>query len=174
VTGEPAGGAIHPTAMPVILHREDHDRWLTDRYATTCEPAQPFQSQLCGCLAGAQRLEAMGLRQPAGRAARPERASNGSGAAAGVRGNWRCRGTHRLDHDQSARQQLIRRRSREQKLSTLEIRFSTQPGNSTVRRTTSGWRGALNSQPAEPCLLQITIAVRRGPPGKSRLTTAPS
>jgi putative SOS response-associated peptidase YedK len=34
---------IHPKAMPVILHRENHDRWLTDPYATTCELAQPFR-----------------------------------------------------------------------------------------------------------------------------------
>jgi len=174
VTGEPAGGADPPQSDAGDPSPGESRSMADGPLRHHLRTGTTVPSQLCGCLAGAQRLEAMGLRQPAGRAARPERASNGSGAAAGVRGNWRCRGTHRLDHDQSARQQLIRRRSREQKLSTLEIRFSTQPGNSTVRRTTSGWRGALNSQPAEPCLLQITIAVRRGPPGKSRLTTAPS
>jgi len=33
-------------AMPVILHPEDYDRWLSDEYATACELAQPFPSQL--------------------------------------------------------------------------------------------------------------------------------
>ena len=37
---------IHPKAMPVILHPEDYERWLTDSYASVCELAQPFPSQL--------------------------------------------------------------------------------------------------------------------------------
>jgi putative SOS response-associated peptidase YedK len=32
--------------MPVILHPEDHERWLTDPYATACELAHPFPSRL--------------------------------------------------------------------------------------------------------------------------------
>ena len=42
----PLVAPIHPKAMPVILHSEDYERWLTDPYATACELAQPFPSQL--------------------------------------------------------------------------------------------------------------------------------
>lgn len=39
---------IHPKAMPVILHREDEERWLTIDYTAACALAQPFPSQLMG------------------------------------------------------------------------------------------------------------------------------
>jgi putative SOS response-associated peptidase YedK len=42
----PLVAPIHPKAMPVILHPEDYQRWLTDSYASVCELAQPFPSQL--------------------------------------------------------------------------------------------------------------------------------
>ena len=42
----PLVAPIHPKAMPVILHPEDYGRWLTDPYASACELAQPFPSQL--------------------------------------------------------------------------------------------------------------------------------
>ena len=42
----PMVAPIHPKAMPVILHPEDYQRWLTDAYASACELAQPFPSQL--------------------------------------------------------------------------------------------------------------------------------
>jgi putative SOS response-associated peptidase YedK len=42
----PLVAPIHPKAMPVILHPEDYKRWLTDPYASACELAQPFPSQL--------------------------------------------------------------------------------------------------------------------------------
>jgi putative SOS response-associated peptidase YedK len=42
----PLVAPIHPKAMPVILHPEDYERWLTDPYASACELAQPFPSQL--------------------------------------------------------------------------------------------------------------------------------
>jgi putative SOS response-associated peptidase YedK len=42
----PLVAPIHPKAMPVILHPEDYDRWLSDPYADACSLAQPFPSQL--------------------------------------------------------------------------------------------------------------------------------
>lgn len=36
----------HPKAMPVILHVEDYDRWLTGTYDDACALAQPYPSQL--------------------------------------------------------------------------------------------------------------------------------
>lgn len=42
----PLVAPIHPKAMPVVLHPEDYERWLTDPYAGACELAQPFPSQL--------------------------------------------------------------------------------------------------------------------------------
>lgn len=42
----PLVATIHPKAMPVILHPDDYDRWLSDKYVTACELAQPFPSQL--------------------------------------------------------------------------------------------------------------------------------
>ena len=36
----------HPKAMPVILQREDYDRWLDGEAADACALAQPFPSQL--------------------------------------------------------------------------------------------------------------------------------
>jgi putative SOS response-associated peptidase YedK len=42
----PLVAPIHPKAMPVILHPEDYERWLGDPYASACELAQPFPSQL--------------------------------------------------------------------------------------------------------------------------------
>jgi putative SOS response-associated peptidase YedK len=38
----PIVAPIHPKAMPVILHPEDHDRWLEDDHASACQLAQPF------------------------------------------------------------------------------------------------------------------------------------
>ncbi len=37
---------IHPKAMPVILHPEDHDRWLTAPLGEVLGLAAPFPSQL--------------------------------------------------------------------------------------------------------------------------------
>ena len=37
---------IHPKAMPVILHPEDHERWLTAPLAEVLGLAAPFPSQL--------------------------------------------------------------------------------------------------------------------------------
>lgn len=42
----PMVARIHPKAMPVILHPEDYDRWLSDPYTDACSLAQPFPSQL--------------------------------------------------------------------------------------------------------------------------------
>jgi len=42
----PLVAALHPKAMPVILHPEDYDRWLTCGYDAACELAQPHPSQL--------------------------------------------------------------------------------------------------------------------------------
>jgi putative SOS response-associated peptidase YedK len=42
----PLVAAIHPKAMPVILHPEDYHRWRSDPYADACSLAQPFPSQL--------------------------------------------------------------------------------------------------------------------------------
>jgi len=39
-------GAVHPKACPVILQREDEQRWLDGDYADACALAQPFPSQL--------------------------------------------------------------------------------------------------------------------------------
>ena len=38
--------AVHPKAMPVILHEEDHDRWLDGTMDDVRELAAPFPSQL--------------------------------------------------------------------------------------------------------------------------------
>lgn len=37
---------IHPKAMPVILHPEDYERWLSADYDEACALAVPFPSQL--------------------------------------------------------------------------------------------------------------------------------
>ncbi len=37
---------VHPKAMPVILHEEDYDRWLTAPLAEAATLAAPFPSQL--------------------------------------------------------------------------------------------------------------------------------
>lgn len=42
----PLVGAVHPKAMPVILHAEDHDRWLEGTMSDVRELAAPFPSQL--------------------------------------------------------------------------------------------------------------------------------
>jgi putative SOS response-associated peptidase YedK len=39
---------LHPKAMPVILHPEDYETWLTTDYDGACALAQPFPSQLMG------------------------------------------------------------------------------------------------------------------------------
>jgi putative SOS response-associated peptidase YedK len=47
--GDPAAhivGRIHPKACPVILHREDEERWLTGEVEEVCTLASPFPSQL--------------------------------------------------------------------------------------------------------------------------------
>ena len=35
-------GAVHPKAMPVILARDDLDRWLRDPHETACSLARPY------------------------------------------------------------------------------------------------------------------------------------
>lgn len=42
----PLVGAVHPKAMPVILHPEDFDRWLSSPIADALELAAPYPSQL--------------------------------------------------------------------------------------------------------------------------------
>ncbi len=42
----PLVAPIHAKAMPVILHPEQYDQWLTLETATACDLAQPFPSQL--------------------------------------------------------------------------------------------------------------------------------
>ena len=42
----PLVGAVHPKAMPVILHEEDYDRWLSAPIAEAIELAAPYPSQL--------------------------------------------------------------------------------------------------------------------------------
>jgi len=42
----PLVAPLHPKAMPVILHPEDYETWLTADYAGACALAQPFPSQL--------------------------------------------------------------------------------------------------------------------------------
>lgn len=47
--GDPAGhlvGAVHPKAMPVILHDEDHDQWLHAPIEAALTLATPYPSQL--------------------------------------------------------------------------------------------------------------------------------
>lgn len=39
-------GAIHPKAMPVILARDDLDRWLGDERETACGLARPYSDDL--------------------------------------------------------------------------------------------------------------------------------
>lgn len=38
--------ALHPKAMPVVLHEQDYGRWLTGDFAEACGLAAPFPSQL--------------------------------------------------------------------------------------------------------------------------------
>ncbi|PTQ10827.1 DUF159 family protein [Sphingomonas oleivorans] len=42
----PLVGAVHPKAMPVILHEEDHERWMTADMADVLPLAAPYPSQL--------------------------------------------------------------------------------------------------------------------------------
>jgi putative SOS response-associated peptidase YedK len=42
----PLVSPIHPKAMPVILHPEDYDGWLSGEYDNVCALAAPFPSQL--------------------------------------------------------------------------------------------------------------------------------
>lgn len=42
----PLVAPVHPKAMPVILHEEDYDRWLTAPIAEAIELAAPYPSQL--------------------------------------------------------------------------------------------------------------------------------
>ena len=42
----PLVAPIHPKAMPVILHPEDYDNWLSVDYEKACSLVTPFPSQL--------------------------------------------------------------------------------------------------------------------------------
>ena len=42
----PLVAAVHPKAMPVVLHEEDYDAWLTGEYDNVCALAAPYPSQL--------------------------------------------------------------------------------------------------------------------------------
>lgn len=42
----PLVAPVHPKAMPVVLHEEDHERWLTGDFTDACGLAAPFPSQL--------------------------------------------------------------------------------------------------------------------------------
>ncbi|GGY95236.1 SOS response-associated peptidase family protein [Novosphingobium colocasiae] len=42
----PLVAALHPKAMPVILHTDDYDEWLSADYAGACELAVPYPSQM--------------------------------------------------------------------------------------------------------------------------------
>lgn len=42
----PLVAPLHPKAMPVILHPEDYDRWLSADYDEACALASPYPSQL--------------------------------------------------------------------------------------------------------------------------------
>ena len=42
----PLVAPVHPKAMPVILHPDDHDRWLDGEADEACSLAAPFPSQL--------------------------------------------------------------------------------------------------------------------------------
>lgn len=42
----PLVGVVHPKAMPVILHPENFDRWLSSPIADALELAAPYPSQL--------------------------------------------------------------------------------------------------------------------------------
>jgi putative SOS response-associated peptidase YedK len=47
--GDPSAhivGAIHEKACPVILHSDDHDKWLDGEVDEICALAEPFPSQL--------------------------------------------------------------------------------------------------------------------------------
>lgn len=48
LTCEPnqTAGAIHPRAMPVILGRDDLDRWVGDERETACGLARPYSDDL--------------------------------------------------------------------------------------------------------------------------------
>ncbi|MCW2370179.1 SOS response-associated peptidase family protein [Sphingobium sp. B11D3D] len=42
----PLVAPLHPKAMPVILHAEDYETWLSTDYAGACALAQPYPSQM--------------------------------------------------------------------------------------------------------------------------------
>lgn len=42
----PIVAPIHPKAMPVILHVDDYDKWLSGSHEEACKLAAPFPSQL--------------------------------------------------------------------------------------------------------------------------------
>jgi putative SOS response-associated peptidase YedK len=42
----PLVAPLHQKAMPVVLHPEDYETWLTADYIGACELAQPFPSQM--------------------------------------------------------------------------------------------------------------------------------
>lgn len=39
-------GAVHPKAMPVMLHPSDHERWLADEHESACSLARPYPDDL--------------------------------------------------------------------------------------------------------------------------------
>ena len=49
-------GAYHPKAMPLILHPEDYETWLTTDWPTARELVAPFPSQLMKVAGSAQSL----------------------------------------------------------------------------------------------------------------------
>ena len=49
----PLVARVHPNAMPVILHTEDHHRWLDGTIDDVRELASPFPSQLMNIRTGA-------------------------------------------------------------------------------------------------------------------------
>ncbi|NJS15611.1 MAG: hypothetical protein HC788_14700, partial [Sphingopyxis sp.] len=49
-------GAVRPNAMPLILHREHYDRWLSDDWNKITSLVVPFPSQLMTTAATAEEL----------------------------------------------------------------------------------------------------------------------
>jgi putative SOS response-associated peptidase YedK len=44
----PIVAAVHPQAMPVILHPEDHEGWRSGDHDDVCALVSPYPSQLMG------------------------------------------------------------------------------------------------------------------------------
>lgn len=51
----PLVGAVHPKAMPLILHPEDHDVWLTADWKDAQRLVEPFPSQMMAMATGPVR-----------------------------------------------------------------------------------------------------------------------